>query len=266
MRVVKTSQQAERLQKLPQAIVAFSRDLGHAELLEQHSHARGQLIYAVEGLMQVRTPHGLWVIPPQRALWVPPNVSHEIRMLSKVSMRTLYIRPGSGLPDQCLLLDVTRLLRELILALLAEPADYDEQGRGGHLAQLIMSEIAGAERIPIVIPWPADRRLVTLCEAVLADPGSGNSLEQWAELAGASARTVIRLFPRETGLHFRHWLQQVHISAALLRLARGEAVERIADQLGYKSASAFTSMFRSVLGKTPSQYAAMSRDHADLLR
>lgn len=268
MRIVKTSLEAAQLQHAPQAVVAFRRELAQGELLERHSHPRGQLLYAVEGVMQVRTPQGLWMIPPQRALWAPPDVPHEIRMLSKVSMRTLYISAEacSALPVQCQLLDVSGLLRELILALLAETRAVDEQGRANYLAQLILSEIAAAAPIPIVIPWPRDRRLIQLCEAVLQQPGSNFTLEQWAELAGASARTVIRLFPRETGLHFRHWLQQVHIAEALLRLSRAETVERIATALGYKSASAFTAMFRSVLGKTPSQYVNMTRSNKQLIR
>ncbi|MFL9923889.1 helix-turn-helix transcriptional regulator [Herbaspirillum lusitanum] len=261
LRKVSTSTDAARLQTLPQTVVAFSRELAHDELLEQHSHPRGQLLYAVEGVMQVRTPQGLWVIPPQRALWVPPHVAHEIRMLSKVSMRTLYMRQEEAerIGLDCLLLEVSGLLRELILALLAEASDYDSAGRGGHLAQLILSEIQSAERIALSIPWPRDRRLLAICEALLHNPGSPNALEDWAAQAGASPRTLIRLFPKETGLHFRHWLQQVQISDALLRLARGESVERIAQHLGYRSTSAFSSMFRRVMGKTPGHYAGEAR-------
>lgn len=264
---VHSSPEAAQLQHLPHAVVAFSRDFGHDQLLATHSHPRGQLLYAAEGVMQVRTAHGLWVIPPQRALWVPCSLAHEIRMLSAVRLRTLYIRPHESelISAECRLLEVSALLRELILALLKEESDsesgYDLRGRGGHLAQLILSEIDGAAAIPVVIPWPTDRRVVAVCEAILADPGNANSLEHWAGFAGASPRTLIRLFPKETGLHFRHWVQQVHITDALLRLSQGEAVERIAERLGYKSASAFTSMFRSVLGKTPSQYGGLARRH-----
>jgi len=260
-RTVHSSPKAARLQQLPQAVVAFSRDFDHDQLLATHSHPRGQLLYAAEGVMQVRTSHGLWVIPPQRALWVPCSLAHEIRMLSAVRLRTLYIRPHESelIGAECRLLEVSALLRELILALLLEESDYDTRGRGGHLAQLILSEIDGAAAIPVVIPWPSDRRVVAVCEAILADPGNANSLAQWAEFVGASPRTLIRLFPKETGLHFRHWVQQVHITDALLRLSQGEAVERIAERLGYKSASAFTSMFRGVLGKTPSQYGGLAR-------
>ncbi|MFL9878669.1 helix-turn-helix transcriptional regulator [Herbaspirillum rhizosphaerae] len=261
MKIVHSSAKAAKLQQLPQAVVAFSRDFESAQLLAPHSHPRGQLLYAAEGVMQVRTPHGLWVIPPQRALWVPSELEHEIRMLSEVHLRTLYIRreESQQIGDACRLLEVSPLLRELILALLKESDDYDTKARGGHLAQLILLEIQEATSIPVAIPWPSDRRLVAICEAIVGNPGSLNSLEQWAEIGGASARTVIRLFPKETGLQFRHWVQQVHITEALLRLAQGDAVERIAEKLGYKSASAFTSMFRKVLGKPPSQYAHHGR-------
>jgi AraC-like DNA-binding protein len=261
MKIVHSSPKAAELQLLPQAVIAFSRDFTYGELLAPHSHPRGQLLYAAAGVMQVRTPQGLWVIPPQRALWVPSELEHEIRMLSEVRMRTLYIlqEESQQIGDACRLLEVSPLLRELILALLKESSDYDIEGRGGHLAQLILSEIHGAAPIPVAIPWPSDRRLVAICEAIVGNPGSLNSLEQWAALGGASSRTVIRLFPKETGLHFRHWMQQVHITEALLLLAQGNTVERIAEKLGYKSASAFTSMFRKVLGKTPSQYAGHGR-------
>ncbi|AYR23076.1 AraC family transcriptional regulator [Herbaspirillum rubrisubalbicans] len=250
------SAEVDAFQHLGSAVVAFARELAYRDLLRAHSHRRGQLLYAVEGVMQVRTPQGVWMVPPQRALWVPPQVEHEIRMLSKVSMRTLYIGEVEGqvIGAQCRLLEVSVLLRELILALLAEPRDYAPHSRAGHVAELILSELGRAPAIPVAIPWPRDRRLQAICEAILADPGRQFSLADWAGLGGASVRTVIRLFPRETGLQFRHWVQQVHLSEALVRLARGDAVGVVAQALGYRSQSAFSSMFRKALRSTPNQY------------
>ncbi|TWC66564.1 helix-turn-helix domain-containing protein [Herbaspirillum sp. SJZ099] len=256
LRPVSPSSEAEALQSVPCPVVAFSRELAHRDLLSAHSHPRGQLLYAVDGVMQVRTPHGVWVVPPQRALWVPPHVEHEIRMLSHVSMRTLYIAagPADALGERCRLLEVSVLLRELILALLAEPTDYAAGSRGGHVAELILSELTRAPAIPIEIPWPDDRRLVAICEAILDDPGRQFSLADWAGVGGASVRTVIRLFPKETGLQFRHWVQQVHLSEALVRLSHGEAVGVVAQALGYKSQSAFGNMFRKALRASPNRY------------
>nr|WP_198985186.1 helix-turn-helix transcriptional regulator [Herbaspirillum sp. ASV7] len=256
LKPVSPSQEAMHFQHSSSVVVAFARELAYRDLLTAHSHRRGQLLYAVEGVMQVRTPQGVWMVPPQRALWVPPHVEHEIRMLSKVSMRTLYIAEAQGraIGAQCRLLEVSVLLRELILALLAEPRDYAPHSRAGHVAELIMSELARSPDIPLAIPWPGDRRLQMICEAILADPGRQFSLADWAGVGGASVRTVIRLFPRETGLQFRHWVQQVHLGEALVRLSRGDAVGVVAQALGYRSQSAFTNMFRKALRTTPNQY------------
>jgi len=250
------SAEVNAFQQARSVVVAFARELAYRDLLTAHSHARGQLLYAVEGVMQVRTPQGVWLVPPQRALWVPPMVEHEIRMLSKVSMRTLYIAQAEGraIGEQCRLLEVSVLLRELILASLAEPREYEPESRAGHVAALIMSELARAPSIPVAIPWPQDRRLQAICEAILAEPGRQFALADWAGVGGASVRTVIRLFPRETGLQFRHWVQQVHLSEALVRLARGDAVGVVAQALGYRSQSAFSNMFRKALRSSPNHY------------
>jgi AraC-like DNA-binding protein len=118
------------------------------------------------------------------------------------------------------------------------------------------------ETVPIAVPWPRDRRLQALCTDIMAHPASQRRLDDYALDAGASARTLIRLFPRETGLHYRQWVQQVHLAHAFEMLARGESVGRIAQALGYASPSAFTSMFRKLLGKTPQHYLAEWRARA----
>jgi AraC-like DNA-binding protein len=90
----------------------------------------------------------------------------------------------------------------------------------------------------------------------MARPGNPRRLDDLAWGAGASARTLIRLFPKETGLHYRQWVQQVHLAHAFEMLARGESVGTVARTLGYASPSAFTSMFRRLLGRTPQHYLA----------
>lgn len=250
------SKYAKDVERASPIVVALARDDDQGFVIEPQRHKRGQLLYAVEGVMRVRTPEGMWIIPPRRALWIPVGVEHEVTMLSRVSMRTIYIEAAKATKfgEICRLIEVSGLLRELILALLEEPLEYSAKGRGGYMAELILSELARAPNIPIVIPWPRDRRLTTVCEAIMKNPGQQQNLEDWAEFAGASSRTLIRLFQRETGLHFRHWLQQVHLAEALSRLTHGESIGEIARELGYASPSAFTTMFRRTLGVSPSQY------------
>src|SRR5476649_83325 len=248
----------------------MSRDNVYGDRVAPHSHPRAQLLYATEGVMRVSTDFGVWMLPPRRALLMAPGVVHELHMLSKVSMRTIYIEAGAAAAfgPGCRVIEVSGLLRELILALVAEPIEYPLPGRGGHLAMLILSELAAAETVPIAIPWrptrrrqaavrpplARDRRLLAVCSAIMETPGCQRSMEEWAATAGASARTLIRLFPKETGLHYRQWLQQVHLADAFCRLANGDSVGSIAHALGYASPSAFTTMFRRILGKTPQHY------------
>jgi AraC-like DNA-binding protein len=256
-----------RLDTLPRSVTAMPSAARHGDTVEAHCHPWVQLLYASEGVMRVRTELGVWIIPPRRALLIAPGIVHELKMQSRVNMRAVYIDAAAAaavgaLGEGCRLLEVSPLLRELILALSAEPLAYPAGGRGEHLASLILSELARMETVPIAVPWPRDRRLQTLCTDIMDHPGSVRTLEDRALDAGASARTLIRLFPKETGLHYRQWVQQVHLAHAFERLARGEGVGIIAHALGYASPSAFTSMFRRLLGKTPQHYLAEWRPRA----
>jgi AraC-like DNA-binding protein len=251
-----SQQYRPRFQTLPRSVTAVPSDAGHGEQVVPHSHPWAQLLYASAGVVRVRTDVGVWILPPRRALLIAPGVVHEVTMLSRVTMRALYIDAAviGTLADGCRVLEVSPLLRELIVALCAEPMDYALPGRGEQLAQLILSELAAMETVPIAVPWPRDRRLQALCTAIMAQPGNRQPLEQRATDAGASVRTLIRLFPKETGLPYRQWVQQVHLAHAFEMLARGESVGAIARALGYASPSAFTDMFRRLLGRTPQHY------------
>ena len=168
-------------------------------------------------------------------------------------MRTLYIAPAAatGLPARPTVIEVSDLLRSLILALSEEPLLYDEAGRGGALATLILSEITGARRLSLGLALPRDPRLSRICTAILADPAARLTLEAWAEQAGASPRTLARLFLHETGMSFGAWRRQVRLQSAIEQFVAGEPVDRVAARTGYRSASAFTAAFRRALGVVP---------------
>jgi hypothetical protein len=58
--------------------------------LDPHMHREAQLVYAARGTMQVTTPKGRWLVPPDRAVWVPALLEHSIDALADIQMRTLY--------------------------------------------------------------------------------------------------------------------------------------------------------------------------------
>jgi AraC-like DNA-binding protein len=234
------------------------KDFRAGFLIEPHSHERAQLIYATVGTMRVSTDEGHWVVPPQRALWMPAGVRHSILMSGDVTMRTLYLRAdaATGMPDECRVLPVSPLLRELIVRATELPLHYEEKGPAGHLMALLLAELhRDAGGLPLQLPMPTpDSRLRQICEALLAAPGDPRTLEQWAPSANASARTLARLFVAETGLTFGAWRQQARVLEAMGRLSDGEPVTQVALDLGYDSLSAFSAMFRRAAGVSPSQY------------
>ena len=240
----------------PRPLAGMAKDFADGFRIEPHSHPRAQLTWAVFGVMTVTAARGSWVVPPNRALWIPAETEHAIRMSGPVGMRAIYVDAvvARTVAAECKVILVSPLLRALMLELVAAPLDYDEAGRTGHVAALFLDEIRVLDAQPLHIPMPNDRRLRRVCEALLGDPASNETLEAWSAVAGASSRTLARLFERETGMGFVDWRNQVRLADALARLARGQGVATVSRAVGYRSASAFTAMFRQAFGKTPRDY------------
>ena len=238
------------------SVQPLSRTYPRGLFVEPHEHAWGQLLYAVSGVMWVQTPAEALVVPPQRAVWLPPGVPHGIRVVTDLQMRNIYLRPAiaATLDSGVQVLEVNGLLRELILNLVA-----CEQAREGEyyqaLAQLAVLELrkAGHSTLRVPMPDPADRRLMSLCEAVMAQPSLDITFEQHADQAGASVRTLSRLFQINLGVGFAEWRRQVQLATAAAELIQGVPVSTIARAMGY-SPSSFSDMFKRALGVAPSQF------------
>lgn len=239
--------------KRPVRMVA--RNLAASEVLPAHSHAWGQLTYALQGVVRVTVENSSWIVPPLRAIWIPPNVVHEVTTLEQARLRALYVHAPAA-PFQgrtCEVIDVSALLRELIVAL--EAADAASP-REAMLAALIIDEMGQSATLPMRVALPADKRLRALCERLIANPAATLTLEDWANQVGASERTLSRLFERELGMGFGQWRQQMRLAHAAPLLARGWPISRVAAELGYASQSAFGAMFRKTFGQTPSAFFA----------
>ena len=224
--------------------------------VEPHSHDWGQLLYAMSGVMWVETPREALVVPPQRAVWLPPGVEHGIRVVSDLQMRNIYLRPtlAATLDSQVQVIEVGGLLRELIVTLVDQGDDGDTAYYDA-VVGLALLELQRARRsqIRIAMPLEADRRLINACQAVMAAPSLAIPFEQHAEAAGASVRTLARLFQNHLGMGFAEWRRQVQLATAVAELIQGQSVSGIARSLGY-SPSSFSDMFRRELGVAPSQY------------
>jgi len=236
-------------------ITALAKDYPHGWHVSMHRHHRGQLIYAKSGVMHVTTREGIWIVPPQRALWMPLGMEHEIRMEGRVTVRMLYLdRSSSALfGSHCKVLSVSALLRELILAAVKAYAEKRRE-RITILSPLMLHELQGANEEALHIPVPSDPRLKNVCQRLLSGTSGTDTLEQLAAHVGASSRTLARLFESELQMSFVHWRQQIRLARALSQISQGHAIKSVARDAGYASCSAFSSMFHRVLGLTPTHY------------
>lgn len=233
--------------------MGYAYDYAEANDTGWHQHPRAQLLHAISGVMRVATGTALFIVPPGTGLWVPANTRHVTRMPAGLSMRALFLREDAARagPDAVTVVAISPLLRELILAACNEPVMWDEDGPVRHLVALALHEISHAATRPISVPACRDPRLQRIVDALLADPADARGLEIFADIAGASARTLARLFRRETGMSFQAWRRQLRLTEALALLAQGATPARAAAAVGYGSGPAFGAAFRATFGTTP---------------
>lgn len=244
--------QPPTLNSLPRPVFSRHEALAAGAWTAEHSHPWGQLSYASQGVLGVRTPAGDHMAPPRFAVWTPPGVRHQLFNRRRAQMHSPYIAPeASILPAECCVLQVSPLARELILRFASLPVEYDQAGAPGRLVAVLLDELAGLPRAAFGLPLPHDRRLLQICAALEAQPDDARTLADWAGVVGASERTLARRFVQETGLGFGQWRQRMRLLLSLDALQAGDSVTQVALAHGYDSPSAFIAAFRSAFFCTP---------------
>lgn len=240
----------------PHGIAVLATDPPADTIISRHAHRRGQLLYATSGVMIVRAETGAWVVPPGRAVWIAPGVPHEIELAGTVAMRTVFVEPDlcAGLGDLGRVIHVSALLKHLILNGVTIPLDHAVGGRDERLMMLILDEMRAAPTLSLHVPMPQHIGLTRLCQRFIADPAQSVTLDAWADALHMNTRTLARQFRRETGMTFGAWRRQTRLLLSLPRLAAGTSILEVALEHGYNSPSAFTAMFRRILGVPPSLY------------
>jgi AraC-like DNA-binding protein len=124
------------------------------------------------------------------------------------------------------------------------------------LFAVLLDELRRAPVESLHLPMPVDRRLRRVAMAMYENPHDTRGIDDWANWAGMSSRTLTRLFRQETQCSVAQWRQQARLARGLERLAHGEPVSVVSDALGYATPSAFVAMFRRAFGDSPGRYLA----------
>lgn len=246
------------------SVSALSYEYPAGSRVPDHAHGSDQLIYAIEGIMEVSSGRKIWMLPPQFALWIPAKTFHRIQMIGGgVRMRTLYFRPGTVLrrePGPSLLY-VAPLLRELII----------EAVRLGRLRQcnltecalrdLLAVQLANATAAPIGLTMPSEPRALAVAQLIAGELTDTRPLTKLCAEAGVGVRTAQRIFRRELGIDIDTWRRQVRLTRAVQLLVAGHSVKEVSFRVGYKQSGAFVDAFRRLFGSTPKVWtAALCRD------
>jgi AraC-like ligand binding domain len=167
-------------------------------VLTRHQHADAQLLFALSGVMQLKTDQGQWTVPAQHAVWISPAVAHQVTMLSDTEMRTLYFTPSICPAVQhgvCALVTGT-LVRELILAL------FDSTYISAiheHVVPLLLSLVPVAQELPSYLAMPSSPALLQAAQSVLANRQWNKPIADVASAIHMTERSFTRHFSERWG-------------------------------------------------------------------
>ncbi len=232
--------------------------------LDDHFHRKAELLLGLSGVFRCEVEGGIWIVPPQSALWVPGGMVHRIAASGMIDSYAAFVQPAatSNLPTTCCTIAVSPLLRELIVRSAQFSADHEADGIESQVAALLLHEISTAPPDNLHLPMPTDPRLRSIFQDMMIDPADRRTLESWARRAGLSVRSLERVIAAETGMSFGRWRQQLSILLAVQWLASGASVKQVSGDLGYENVSSFVTMFRKALGVSPARYMTeRSRRH-----
>ncbi|HJV68048.1 helix-turn-helix transcriptional regulator [Ideonella sp.] len=247
------------------------RQMAHQMDIQPHRHDWAQLVFSINGAVRVSTQGdgagSTYLVPPSRAVWIPPGVVHAVTAVERANLRTLYLHESAvvqlgadGAWGHCRVLEVSPLMRELVLQLVVDPDAVPglpaDVARERTICALILDEMRRARSLQLGLPLPREGRLRRLCEAMLDQPLRHADIEGWAAHAATSARTLSRWFREELGTSYGQWRQQLLLAQALLMAARKQPMRLIAAELGYASPSAFSAMVTRAVGVPPSRFFA----------
>lgn len=243
---------------LPRSVVPLSEEFQPMSQITSHSHPWSQLAYSCSGVMHIETDAGIFVIPPEQALWLPPGIAHQHFCKNKVSYRSLHMDAELSkiLGNKVRPLTVDPLLKSLILEISNWPKDYQETEQTQRFILVLLDRLAMAKSNQLFMPTIQDKRLLPIIETLNQEPANKLTIEQWAFKVGASSRTLNRLFNQNYGMGFSRWKQKLRILKSLELLNSNTPLIDIAFELGYESTSAFITGFKKQLGCSPKKYLA----------
>ncbi|AXK31877.1 AraC family transcriptional regulator [Streptomyces armeniacus] len=240
--------------ELPSGILGYDEVVACDTTWGEHSHAFHELLWNERGASTAVVGARVWTITPSLGLWMPAGTLHSGSAVAGTWFRAGFFgfHTTPSISDVPVTVEITPLLR-LLLERLGEPGL--SAGSRATTEAMILDALEPSPR-ELLVQAPTSAFLRPVAEALRENPGDQRTLADWAAELGVSTRTVTRAFNAETGTSFARWVASVRAQHAVALLAHGWDVESVAEQVGYRSASAFGAAFRRTTGLTPGAFRA----------
>lgn len=240
---------------MPQSIIAKIEYAHASHEIPLHTHPKGQLILAMHGYVTCEVSTKMWMVPAHSAIWIPANKLHSNRASDNAQLCHLFIdNTLKGMPQNTCTLAITPLVEALICQLASENQRYTSSSKIARLARVLFDQLLDMPIQPLDFVLSKHAVIQSMSQQLINQPNDRKTLSQWAEQFALTERTLARLIKNETGMTFGKWRTQLHIIVSLQALSSKKSVQHVSELLGYESVSAFITMFKKVMKKSPMKY------------
>ncbi|MGI5330451.1 helix-turn-helix domain-containing protein [Actinomadura nitritigenes] len=240
--------------EMPFAILNWSEAIERDLAWNEHSHPFHELLWNERGASTAVVGTRVWTVTSALGLWMPAGTLHSGSAAAGTHCRASFfgVDSVSSISPVPVGVEVTPLLRLLLERL----ADTALPPRSRAVTEAMVLDVLAPSSRELLVQMPVSDLLRPVADAVRADPGDRRTLADWAAELGVSARTITRAFNAETATSFARWVAAVRAQRAVELLGRGWDADAVAEEVGYRSASAFGAAFRRTTGLTPGAFRA----------
>jgi AraC-like DNA-binding protein len=223
-----------------------------------HRHPLHQVEYAFEGVAEVETADGHYLLPPRQAMWIPAGVAHNTTLRGVRSVSVFFEPAMLAIPAaRARVLAVAPVIREMIRYATRWPIERDEPGGDAlaffHALVGVIADSLGDE-VPYHLPTSTDPLVVEIMRSTREQLVTATAASV-CRAVGVSERTMRRRFAESCELSWQEYLAQARLLRAMtLLVATVRPVVDVGDEVGFGSLSGFARAFRALTGESPAAY------------
>ena len=235
------------------------------EIEEEKSFSfdRHYLLYATKGVIEFTDEKGKWLLPPERAAWIPAETTMRIAIKQMTTACSLLfdIEFLNKSIDEFKVFNVSPMAQQMILHCKQWGPDSDtwsdEAEHFFHAIGNLCLELAQEQPV-FWLPKGQSQSVIDVVEWSLTNIANDVSIDDAANKVHMSSRTLLRHLDQEIGLNWRELRQQQRMLSAMdWVLSTERSITEIYLDVGYQSQSSFNQAFKQHFGQSPTQVRAL---------